>query len=268
MEKNRLIKILNKDISGKSFISEIKDVQWQTNPDDTKKLYVSCVYQSFISDGNGDGYHESEFKVYFFEYDELKKIQREINIDSLLSEDVDVFSIETQMYTDEQLDKLNEMRDKNAIKNPNIKTKHDYYGSFKVGTKVTYKGESGVVTFLHEPKKDMQLRFTIKVRGEEMRYVNPFLYGSFGKNSGIKLLKKRTNVDYSKVEIPKEIKSLSTEQLLKRLNNYRKNSYYSPDSSDNILKAELSTREHVPRKKERKNNRTFPNHGGSKSKSR
>ena len=163
------------------------------------------------------------------------------------------------------------VRENKETKHPNIITKHDYYSSFKLWEKVTYLGEPGIVTFLHEPKKDGDIRFTVKVSDVETRYVNPFGYGY---NKGVKLLRKRKPVDYSKVEVPKVVKSLTTEQLLKRLDSYRKHTYcydynQTPLTEELHIKAELSTREHIPNKKEKKANRTIAKkHGGSKSKSR
>jgi len=264
MDKNKLLKILNKSISGKSFISEISRTEYINNaPNSYEKFLVSYIYQNFVSDGNGDGYHESEYKIKYYQNEKLKRIQREINIESLLSEHEDTFNIESKIYTKEQLSKLNEMRNKNTIKNPNIITMTDYYSTFKVGTKVVYKGENGVITFMHKPNRNDHLRFTVKSNGKETRYVDPFIYNSYGCR-GLKLLKRRKKIDYSGVEIPKSIKSMRTKDLIKLLGTYRKSKYYDADveyTNVFIIKSELSKREHIPNKKIKK-------HGGSKSKNR
>jgi hypothetical protein len=266
MEKSKLIDYLNKKYPA-SVITEIKRAIWDGEGDD-KRLRLTVVKYNFYKDENSGGYHVPDnWSNIFIENRELKEIQREINIQSLLEEDEEAFNLEAKRYTPDQLKKLQELRDENKIKVPGVITKHDYYGSIKLGDKVWYKGEAGVVTFLHEPKKDGHLRFTVNVNGVETRYVNPFDFYHRG-DKGLKLISKRKPKDYSNVEVPKKIKDKSTKELLSILSGMRMNSYHSYEYEQQV-RAELSTREHVPNKAESKRNRTIAKkHGGSKSKSR
>ncbi len=269
MKKSKLINYLNKTRK-KIIITEIKSAQWR-GEDDDKELNLHVVMYKFHSDGNKGGgyYNRNDWEYITLKDIELKELQRNINIESLLEEDEEQFNIESKIYTSKQLKKLQELRDDKKVKMPDLITKHDYYGSIKVGDKIWYKGEAGVVTFLHKPKEDSHFRFTVNVDGVETRYVNPFSY--YRDVNAINLIKKRKPIDYSDVEIPKQVKEMSTKELLKYLNFFRTKSfdYIIDDLEETHLRAELSTREHIPNKNEAKRNRSIAKkHGGSKSKSR
>lgn len=278
MEKNKIIEYLNSQYNygtegNKSFISEIRRANYIYDLENAnnKELVINATLQNFIEDSCKEGFHKKEFKDFRITDSELKKIQRKYNIDSLL-EDSDEFDFESQLYTDEQLKKLKELRGDNNIKLPNLITMHDYYSSFKPGEKVYFNNEPGIVTYCHKPNSDGELQFTIKVRHKETKLVNPFKTTfTYGYPKMSLYVSKRSITNYEGVEVPEKVKSLSTKELLNYLRWINVSNWDNvPDYMDELhVRAELSTREHVPNRIERKKERAIAKiHGGSKSKSR
>ncbi len=118
----------------------------------------------------------------------------------------------------------------------------EYSTRFKSGDKIKYKNMPGIITYRH---KGDDLKFTIKVGTTYHKYV---LYHEL-----IRKIKK----DYSNILIPKEFKEMSTTNLLFLLKESRKYGYRTerfPTLSNvnydiEMIKAELSNREHIKNKK-------------------
>lgn len=274
MEKSKIIKYLNatKFNNKNSFVSEIRNA---SKSEDSSTLYLHVIEQEFISDSTGEGFHNSKFKTIDIQGSELKKVQRDLNIDSLLDES-EPFDLESTLYSAEQLEKLNRLRDENKIKLPKIITKSEYYASFKNGDKVYFNNESGVITYCHKPNKEGHLQFTVNAHGKETKLVNPFKqtfqpFSSFYNDEKKLYLSKRKMDNYDCVEVPTHVSKLSTKELLNYLDYCRKSVWrYIPNNIDEMhLRAELSRREHVPNKIEAKKKRIIAKkHGSSKSKNR
>lgn len=272
MEKNKIIKYLNDNyFSGNDFVSEIRNASEQNDSEGNVTFLLYVIYYKFIKDSGDEGFHKPTGKTIKIDSTEFKKMQRNFNIDSLL-DDSSNFDLESMLYSDEQLEKLNRLRSENSVKLPRIITKHDYYSSFKIGDKVYFNNESGVITYCHEPNSNGDLQFTVNAHGKETKLINPFKQTFQPYSSNEKLyLSKRKVTNYDEVEVPDYVKTLSTKELLNLLDYCRKSAWCSvPDDIDEMhIRAELSTRGHVTNKIESKKKRTIAkNHGGSKSKNR
>lgn len=96
--------------------------------------------------------------------------------------------------------------------------------SLKVGDRVWYNSESGIITYQHRGK---DLKFTVRVKDTFTKYV-PY-----------NMLRPREVTDYSHIQIPDKIKKLTTKQLLATRIQGR---------LSDVVKAELQNREHIKRK--------------------
>jgi len=277
MEKSKMIQYLNDNFmnfNSKSFVYKITSMNYISDSEsNTKSFSIRTEVKFFESDSCGEGFHKSIPQTYVIPDNELKKMQRTFNLDSLL-DDSETFDIESEIYSDEQLNKLSKLRDDNKIKLPRCITMKDYYSTFKPGDKVYFNKEAGIITYCHEPNKRGELQFTVKVRGEETTLINPFerLYTRYLSKGRQELrLSKRSVTNYENVEVSEEVKSLSTKELLNYLRLINRSAWDCiPDYIDEMyIRAELSTREHVPNKIEKKQKRNIvKKHGGSKSKNR
>lgn len=272
MENSRIIKYLNDNkFTGRNFVSEIRCAKIIEFTESTAlRFYVTI--QEFISDSYGDGFHKSSFKTIDISDINLKKMRRDLNIDSLLDDDGS-FDIESILYSDEKLERLNKLRYESSFKLPKIRTMYDYYSSFKKGDKVYLNNESGVITYCHKPNSKGELKFTVNVHGKETKFINPFekIFIPYSRYEKTLYLSKRKVTNYEMVEVPEHVKELDTKKLLNILDYCRKGAWVCvPDNIDEMhIRAELSTREHVTSKKESKKKRVIAKkHGGSKSKNR
>lgn len=113
-----------------------------------------------------------------------------------------------------------------------VKYKHNYdediKRNFKVGDKVWFNNEPGIITYRHLEKSDGIVKYTVNVKNTFTKYV-PY-----------NLLSPRHVRDYSSVNVPDSIKKLTTLQLL----NTRNRGVLST-----VVKAELQNRENIKRKK-------------------
>lgn len=184
--------------------------------------------------------HEPEFMVKNIDID-LKVEIRDFKIDELLKSlssvgTYDDFNVEEIIYTDDQLEKLRELRDEkekssNYWTNLNElnKFKKEYSDNFKVGEPVYYKNSYGIITFKHKTKDNKKNSlWSVKVNDTEFRYVD-----------GARL-SKRTIEDLSNIPIDKELNKLSTEKLLKM---YKKSRFRG--FGDIRIKRILNEREHI-----------------------
>ena len=184
--------------------------------------------------------HEPEFMVKNIDID-LKVEIRDFKIDELLKSlssvgTYDDFNVEEIIYTDDQLEKLRELRDEkekssNYWTNLNElnKFKKEYSDNFKVGEPVYYKNSYVIITFKHKTKDNKKNSlWSVKVNDTEFRYVD-----------GARL-SKRTIEDLSNIPIDKELNKLSTEKLLKM---YKKSRFRG--FGDIRIKRILNEREHI-----------------------
>lgn len=93
--------------------------------------------------------------------------------------------------------------------------------SLKVGDRVWYNNEPGIITYQHRGK---DLKFTVRVKDTFTKYV-PY-----------NMIRPREVIDYSHIQIPEEIKKLTTKQLL---------STRIQGRLSDVVKAELQSREHI-----------------------
>lgn len=114
-----------------------------------------------------------------------------------------------------------------------------------IGTKILYKNNLGVVTYQHQGSKLMR-KFTILINNNTyVKYVP--LYELIKKDDVIRYTKEQMEI------IPKSLKELSTKSLLKLRKRYYKHRLEIPE----VLRMELSTREHVITKNDKKNKKTI-----------
>ena len=184
--------------------------------------------------------YEPEFMVKHITID-LKVEIRDFKIDELLNSlssvgTYDDFNVEEIIYTDEQLEKLRELRGEKE-KSSNYWTNHnelnkfkkEYSDNFNVGEPVYYKNSHGIITFKHKTKDNKRNSlWSVKVNDTEFRYVD-----------GTRL-SKRTIKDLSNIPIDKELDRLSTEKLLKM---YKKSRVRG--IGDSRIKRILNEREHI-----------------------
>lgn len=167
----------------------------------------------------------------------LKIEIRDSKIEELLNSikiEVSDFDVEDIIYTEEQRDRLNRLRNKKPIIHRwdfLKKVRKEYSESFNIGDKVWYENKAGFITFKHADKSEDQItRWSVKVNDTEFRYV-----------SGTELLT-RVVRDLSYIKIDTELDKLSTETLLKK---YRSGMKRSKGSGNLAIKRILQEREHV-----------------------
>lgn len=169
---------------------------------------------------------------------DLKVEMRDSKIEELLNsirETKSEFDVEDIIYTPEQREKLESLRNPSKQTSPwwveIKKVRKEYSESFKLGQKVWYKNAPGIITFKHSDKEDEDLsRWSVKCNDTEFRYVD-----------GTKLLE-RTERDLSYVPIDPELNKLPTEKLLKIYKSRRKR---NKGVGDLRIKRILKDREHI-----------------------
>lgn len=175
-------------------------------------------------------------------YSSLKEMNLRIQMrDSLIEELLSCigeykpeFDIEDVIYTEEQRSKLESLR--NPVTKVDTwkelkKVKKEWSESFKLGQKVYYNNNHGLITFLHTQKEDDDFsRYTIKCNDIEYRYVE-----------GTALLP-RHQEDLSYITVDKELDKLSTEKLLKM---YKRGRDRNAGRGSKVIKRILQDREHI-----------------------
>lgn len=112
-----------------------------------------------------------------------------------------------------------------------VKAKKEYTEKFKVGDRVYYKNNPGIITFKHSDKSELApTKFSVQVKDTEFRYV-----------CGLELVERKKQ-DLSDIEIDPNLNKLSTEKLLKMYRRQRGNRY---------IKRILEEREHVQREEQK-----------------
>lgn len=106
----------------------------------------------------------------------------------------------------------------------------EYSENFKIGQKVFYNGQKGIISFKHEHKDGVCQRWSVKVKETEYRRV----YGTE--------LLARVQTDLSHIKVDKDLDKLSTEKLLKM---YRRKMKVNRGRGDIRIKRILQDREHI-----------------------
>lgn len=171
-----------------------------------------------------------------YAYFDFKVELREDRINMLLTLDkseIDSFDVENIIYTEDQQERLNNLRNI-KLSNSNFQkelrsVKIDYSKSFKVGEPVYFNGHNGIITFKHNTDKDLQL-WSVKIGETEHRYIK-----------GI-YLRKRKVEDLSDIEIDEKLNKLSTERLLKM---YKAGMKRNNGIGNKSIKRILNEREHI-----------------------
>lgn len=168
---------------------------------------------------------------------DLKVELREARINSILKEkesiDIDAFDVESIIYTEEQIKRLSDIRNKKICLNFHEElnsVKIDYSKSFKVGEPVYYNGHHGIITFKHQYTKETIQLWSVKIGEAEHRYIK----GS--------ILRKRMIEDLSKIPIDENLNKLSTERLLKM---YKAGMKRNRGMGSERIKRILNDREHI-----------------------
>lgn len=163
----------------------------------------------------------------------LKPEIRESIIDDILNSKLETeFDVESIIYTDDQMEKIKKLRSPPAeLLKSLVKAKKEYTEKFKVGDRVYYKNNPGIITFKHSDKNELDpTKFSVKVKDTEFRYV-----------CGLELVERKKQ-DLSDIEIDPNLNKLSTEKLLKMYRRQRGNRY---------IKRILEEREHIQREEQK-----------------
>lgn len=197
--------------------------------------------------------HEPSFLVDYIQLD-IKADLRNAFIEELLSikrdNQEETFDVESIIYSDEQLKRLEELRSgktttwRNIMVPPGInfkeeirQVKMEWANSFTVGETVYYKGYHATITFKHQRNEDKGYQlWSVRVGEDEHRYV-----------CGTKLSKR--NVEKAKPLAQKDkrpedkrLEKLSTERLLKM---YKAGMKRNRGIGNAAIKRILNEREHV-----------------------
>lgn len=163
------------------------------------------------------------------------KIEHILN--SIQSDPIPEFDVENIIYSDEQKEILNKLRNNSFLpdtKNHWLllhKVKKEYSDSFQIGDKVKYNGGVGFITFKHTSKNESDItKWSVKIGDTEFRYIE-----------GTELIKRKVQ-DLSFIPIDPELDKLSTEKLLKM---YKRNRDRNKGVGDLTIKRILQEREHI-----------------------
>lgn len=175
------------------------------------------------------------------------KIEHILN--SIQSDPIPEFDVENIIYSDEQKEILNRLRDNSFLterwwaryngqnlSNKNHwlllhKVKKEYSDSFQIGDKVKYNGGVGFITFKHDSKHPSDMtKWSVKIGDTEFRYVE-----------GTEFIKRKVQ-DLSFIPIDPQLDKLSTEKLLKM---YKRNRDKNKGVGDLKIKRILQEREHI-----------------------
>lgn len=162
----------------------------------------------------------------------LVEVLRDSKLEELFNQPKIEFDVEDYIYTEEEREKLHQLR-KNETPTYTqqlFKFRKEYSDQFQIGQKVWYQGQAGFITFKHESKEDQLTRWSVKVKDNEHRYLN-----------GTNLLPRQVE-DLSHIEIDPVLNKLKTKDLLKIMNRTRHHGKADPK-----IKRILQEREHVRR---------------------
>lgn len=226
-----LEKILEKVKSNDRYAEKILSIEKQ---DDKYKIAYIALGIDYVK--------EPVFEIKYL-LNDLKVEIRDFKIDEILKSlssvgSFDDFNVEKIIYSDEQLEKLRELRGEKEKEsnywlrhNELVKFKKEYSDNFKIGEPVYFKNGHGIITFKHKPKdKTKNSLWSVKVNDTEYRYVD-----------GCKISKRRVK-DLSNYPIDKELNKLSTEKLLKM---YKIGRDRNRGMGDARIKRILNEREHI-----------------------
>lgn len=166
----------------------------------------------------------SDYKTWLRDY-KISELHSEDSFPRKERQEIELLRIKTEL-------------EKNKIK---VVTKQDslnsYFDSLKIGDRVSYNNMPGIITYRH--KESNPAKFTINIKDTYHKYV-----------PGDKVFP-RDKEDLSDINVPDEVKKLTTKELLSRLDECRKwtISRTKPTYSTEVLKAELQTREHIKKTK-------------------
>ena len=199
--------------------------------------------------------HEPSFLVdyTYLDRDLVKAEIRNSLIEDLLDnkgEDMEeTFDIESIIYSDEQLKRLNELRSgktttwRNIMVPPGInfkeeirQVKMEWANSFTVGETVYYNGHHATITFKHQNEDKGYQLWSVRVGDDEHRYV----CGT--KLSKRKVEKAKPLAQKDKRPEDKRLEKLSTERLLKM---YKAGMKRNRGIGNAAIKRILNEREHV-----------------------
>jgi len=164
---------------------------------------------------------------------------RELNISKILSSDDKInFEVNESFYTEEQIKKIELLRKNRKLENSNRcilqNCKIEWSNKFKLGDRVYYKGDIGIITYKHNMKSpDSPQEWTVRSNGVEYRYVS---------GSSLKIHEK---VDLSYIEVDKELDKLPTSKLLKM---YKKSLKVGKGVGNRRIKRVLYEREDLTNK--------------------
>jgi hypothetical protein len=165
---------------------------------------------------------------------DLKVEMREHLIFNLLNSKVEdnSISVNEDLYTPEQRDKIKSLRNKNISNRSNIMmAKIEWSNQFNVGDRVYYKGEHGVISFKHNMKSNNKPQeWSVICNNTEYRYVTGAL------------LTKREVSDLSSIKVDKDLDKLDTVRLLKM---YRRSLKDGRGKGDVRIKRILNERENL-----------------------
>lgn len=117
------------------------------------------------------------------------------------------FQLDESLLTQDQIEKLDKLRNVQSLtrwySDVVRECKVDWANQFKVGDRVNFNGNYGIITFKHEMKSKDPQEWTVRSNGVEYRYVSGAL---------LTINKKQ---DLSMIEVDKELDKLSTIKLLK-----------------------------------------------------
>ena len=196
--------------------------------------------------------HEPSFLVDYTILD-IKADLRNAFIEDLLSSKRDnqeeTFDVESIIYSDEQLKRLEELRSgktttwRNIMVPPGInfkeeirQVKMEWANSFTVGETVYYKGYHATITFKHQNEDKGYQLWSVRVGDDEHRYV----CGT--KLSKRKVEKAKPLAQKDKRPEDKRLEKLSTERLLKM---YKAGMKRNRGIGNAAIKRILNEREHV-----------------------
>ena len=196
--------------------------------------------------------HEPSFLVDYIHLDIKAEIRNSLIEDLLDSKGEDLeesFDVESIIYSDEQLKRLNELRSgktttwRNIMVPPGInfkeeirQVKMEWANSFTVGEPVYYNGHHATITFKHQNEDKGYQLWSVRVGDDEHRYV----CGT--KLSKRKVEKAKPLAQKDKRPEDKRLEKLSTERLLKM---YKAGMKRNRGIGNPAIKRILDQREHV-----------------------
>jgi len=194
----------------------------ETKTEQPRNLKFHEIRSRYLIQFNSHDFREtSDFKVWLRDY----KITE-------LNSEVDAFTRKERQEI--ELLRIKTELEKNKLK---VITRQDalnsYFDSIKIGDRVSYNNMPGIITYRHMDSNPA--KFTINIKDTFHRYV-----------PGDKIFPRNVE-DLSHIDVPDEVKKLTTKELLARLDECRQwtISRTKPTHSTEVYKAELQTREHI-----------------------